>query len=215
MAKKELLPGDSTVVELIFGTKTTKGKVTKNAVITSNDSSRATLTIDFAATVVPDSGNLSKVKINPGRMDISNDIKKLVVTVQNDSGTDVRLAMLAPPIDAGLIAKIKDSDIKVGKTGKIEFEWKGKEPEYDIAHVVTFETNNPAAPRFSIPYFIKGTKGPKPGTQPQHATAKTPEQKPSTIQQKTVGSKQPIQNKIQTDTTNARKAIAPTNWPPK
>jgi hypothetical protein len=214
VAKKELPPGDSTVVELIFGTKTTKGKVTKNAVINSTDSSRASITIDFTANIVPDSGNVSKVKFNPSRMDITSDIKKFVVTVQNDSGTNVRLTMLAPPSDEGLKAKIKDSDIKVGKNGKIEFEWKGSEPEFDINHIVTFETNNPAMPRFSIPYTIKGTKGPKPGTQPQHAETKPVVAKPSDGQPP-VMSKPPIQNKIQTDTTNIRKSIAPANWPPK
>jgi hypothetical protein len=201
-------------VELIFNTRTSKGRVQKNATITSNDSSRASITIDFVAFIFPDSGDVSKVKFTPSKLEFNNALKKSVVTVLNDSGPEVRLKMANFPADTDIKVKVKDDDIKAGKKGKLEIEWAGQQPEYDISHVVTFETNSTPIARFSIPYTIKGIKGPQPIT-PPHAAAQNPLPPNGSPDQNPPITRPPAQLKVKTDSVHVPKPIPPTNWPPK
>ncbi len=185
ISKKELAPGDSTVVELVFNTRTSKGRVTKNARVTSNDSTMAAFSIDFVATIVPTPDTLSNIRIDAPRVAFAKDSTKYEVIVENHDSSMVHLTLAAKPLD-DIRADIKDDSIKPGKKGKIEFEWEGKtEPEYDVNHVVTFETGLRGITRFSVPYIVKGLKGPKPVVVPQKAQnppspAGTAVQKPNT-----------------------------------
>jgi hypothetical protein len=220
--KKALAPDDSTVVELIFGTKTSKGRVSKNAKITCNDTSRASLTIDFAANIISDPDTISNIRFNPQQLTFSKDTTKCSVTVENLDSLQVNLVMAGLPLD-GINAKVKNAAIKKGKTAKLEFEWKGTPPEYDTNHVLTFATGLPdkESARFSIPYTIRGTKGPKPGTTPQHAapiTAKGAQNigKPNSTGQITPPEGQgKILKQVTPDSINVEKQLPSTKWPPK
>ncbi len=184
ISKKELGPGDSTVVELVFNTRTSKGKVTKNARVTSNDSTMAAFSIDFVATIVPTPDTISALRIDAPRVAFEKDSTKYEVMVENHDSSMVHLALAARPLD-DIKADIKDDSIKPGKKGKIEFEWEGKTaPEFDVTHVVTFDTGLKGIPRFSVPYIVKGTKGPKPVVVPQKA--QNPPPKPGEPVQKPV-----------------------------
>ncbi len=217
-----MAPGDSTVVELIFGTKTSRGRITKNAKITCNDSTRASLTIDFAANVILDPDTVSVVKYTPQQITFSKDTTKCAVTVANNDSLQANLVMVGIPVD-NISAKVKNSAIKKGKNTKIEFEWKGTEPEYDANHVLTFATGLPdkESARFSVPYTIRGTKGPKPATKPQNSAPIKAKDLGKTAVPGTVGQVQPPGvsvkplKQITPDSINTVKPMPNTKWPPK
>ncbi|HBC47429.1 MAG TPA: hypothetical protein DEO84_03635 [candidate division Zixibacteria bacterium] len=159
--KKTLAPGESTTVALVFNTKTSRGKVSKNAKITSNDITQVSLTIDFAANIVVAPDTVSDIRLEPYKMVFSKDTARNFITVDNLDSLPVNLTMIGSPVD-GVKTKVKNANIKKGESSKLEFDWKGSVPEYDDNHVITFETGIPkGVTRFSIPYTIKGTKGPK------------------------------------------------------
>jgi hypothetical protein len=209
-------------VELIFGTKTSRGRITKNAKITCNDSTRASLTIDFVANIIFDPDTVSNVRFSPQQIAFSKDTTKCSVTVANHDSLQVNLAMAGLPLD-GINAKVKNAAIKKGKTTKLEFEWKGTAPEYDTNHVLTFETGLPdkEGARFSIPYTVRGTKGPKPGTTPQHAAPITAKSAPNAGKPNSTGQITPPEGKgkilkqVTPDSINVEKQLPNTKWPPK
>ena len=171
--KKELAPGDSTVVELVFNTRASKGKVNKNARLTCNDSTKAAVTLDFLANIVPDSDSVSTVRFSPGAFTFAKDSTKYAVVIQNYDSSMVYLKQASRPTD-DIEVKIKNDKIKTSKSGKIEFAWKGETPEFDLNRVITFDTGTKGTPRFSVAYTIRGTKGPKPPAPPQHPAPQKP-----------------------------------------
>jgi hypothetical protein len=219
-----LAPGDSTVVELIFGTKTSKGKISKNARISCNDSVRAAITIDFSANIVTNPDTVSNVRLSPDQLIFSKDKAKFSVKVDNFDTSEVRLTQVGPLPD-GVTAKIKNERIKAGKNTTLEFAWKGVQPEYDANHVATFDTGLKGIPRFSIPYTVSGTKGPKPGP------VLPPKTSPTVVKPNANGEKpganapgQPIVvpnekenlKKVSPDSVKLEKPLPGTQqWPPK
>jgi hypothetical protein len=174
--KNVLAPGDSTVVELIFNAKTAVRPplpVKKSANITSNDSARATLPINFSGRVVPDTDTVSTVVFGPPILNFHPDGKKGVILVENiKDSLDLVITQVGYLMDDFKIEAPKKAIAK-GKKGEIKVAWIGAQPEYDVERSITFETGSKATPRFSVSYFIKGLKGPSPKAAPQHA-AKTP-----------------------------------------
>jgi hypothetical protein len=181
-------------VELIFGTKTSKGRISKNARISSSDSARAAITIDFNANIVSDPDTASTVRFKPSQMFFGKDTTKYVIMVENFDSTQVNLSQ-AGFLGDGVAVKIKGPAIKPGKTTKIEIAWKGKAPEYDDNYVASFDTGLKNIPRFSVPYTVRGTKGPKPGAVAQHLAPpiKPPEPgKPAVINPPPTGQVPPV-----------------------
>jgi hypothetical protein len=202
-------------VELIFNART-KGKVSKNARISSNDSTRASITIDFAANIVGDPDTSSTVRFTPEQLAFSKDTTKYTVVVQNLDSVQVKVTPVGTSMD-GVNAKIKNEFIKAGKSGKLEFEWAGTAPEYDTNHVLAFDTGIKGVSRFSIPYTIRGLKGPKPGTVPQHGAPVTA--KPQ-IGQTTATNQKPVfvdekGNVVKLLSPDSSKAPGTQQWPPK
>ena len=211
--KKVLAPGDSTVVELVYGTKTAKGKVNKNARIMSNDSTRAIVTIDFAGFIVVSPDTSSLIRVAPEQLSFDKASKKGSAVVENHSGATINLNMVSRPRD-DIKYKFDNKPISGGDSKKLEFEWKGKAPEYDYNGVFTFETGDASINRVSVPYTIKGEKGPKP--LPGHgapATAKQiipPAVKPNNPPRPVMGN----QNG-KADSAKTVNPIPGTPWPPK
>jgi hypothetical protein len=167
--KQILPPGDSTYVELIFDTKTSRGKTVKNAQINSNDPVNGSERIDFSCTVFADSGYFRPVIVTPSKLEFDAHTTKFNVTIQNDTGSTLALRIVDAPAK-DVIVKIKNNTIQVGKRGEMALEWKGTEPEYDINSVITLETGTELLPRISIPYTIKGQKGQKAPEKHQQVT---------------------------------------------
>jgi hypothetical protein len=208
-----LAPGDSTVVELVFGTKTSKGKINKNARIMSNDSTRAAVTIDFAAFIViaPDTSSL--VRVVPDQLQFDSKTKKGSAMVENHSGTPIKLDMISKTRD-DFKYKLDSKPLSGGDSRKLEFEWKGKTPEFDANGVFTFETGDMNVSRISLPFTIKGEKGPKPlpghGSEPAKTTAKKMPAVANPSAKPLMGNQQG-----KTDSTKTINPIPGTPWPPK
>jgi hypothetical protein len=210
-----LAPGDSTVVELIFNTKA-KGKVSKNARISSNDSTRASITIDFTANIVGDPDTLSSIRMTPAQLAFSKDTTKYSLVVQNMDSVQAKVVQVGTSPD-GVSAKIKNGIIKAGTSGKVEIDWKGTQPEYDSNHVLSFDTGIKGVSRFSVPYTIRGLKGPKPGTVAQKPTANAVK---SQAGQTTTTGQKPIfvdekGNVVKLLSPDSGKAPTTQQWPPK
>jgi hypothetical protein len=209
-----LAPGDSTVVELVFGTKTSKGKVTKNARIMSNDSTRAVVTIDFAGFIVVQPDTTSLIRLTPSQLQFSRESKKGSITVENHGGSQINLQMVSQPV-VEFKYKFGSNLINGGDSRKLEFEWKGETPEYDINHVFTFETGDMNVSRISIPYTIKGEKGPKPAPAGAHgAPPKIPNQV-TAVPVKPEAKPLVGNQKAKTDSLKTVNPIPGTPWPPK
>jgi hypothetical protein len=213
--KKELAPGDSTVVELIFNTKTSKGKINKNARIMSNDSTRSSVTIDFAGNITISPDTISLIRLAPEQLQFAKSAKKAAVNIENHGGSQIKLSMVGVPSD-NIKLKSGDAAIEGGSSKRLEFEWKGKTPEYDVGHVLTFETGDLSVSRLSIPYTIKGEKGPKPGPVSAHSAAKPANPvinpaKPSGPENKPAMGNQ----KGKSDSTKTVNPLPGTPWPPK
>jgi hypothetical protein len=158
LQKTELLPGDSTSVELIFNTRTYKGKMTKSAKVTTNDTTQANLSIDFSVNVFPGPDTGSLIRLLPDQVRFGKDTTKQTVQVENLSNSSLNVAMIDNVTD-NIRYKIKSKEIKPGQTGILEFEWRGGEvPKYDVNRSITFSTALDSIPYFSIPYTIKGTE---------------------------------------------------------
>ena len=169
--KNKLAGGDSTIVELIFNTRAVSGKVTKNARITSSDSSRANVTIDFSASIFTNPDTLSPVRATPDQLVFGEDSKKLSVEIQNYGKIPAKLNLAERAPDEFKL-KYKKDLLKPGDKRKIEIEWKGILLEHDINRSFTFEIGGMGVSRLSIPYTLKGEKGPEPGKTQQHTTVK-------------------------------------------
>jgi hypothetical protein len=209
-------------VELIFSTKTTKGKISKNARISCNDSVRAAITIDFSANILPNPDSLSSVKINPDQIFFSKDTTKAEVKVENLDSNQVQLTQVGS-LPYGVSAKIKNSPVKSGKSALLQFTRKGEAPEYDANYVATFDTGIKSVARFSVPYTVRGTKGPKPGAVPSHGAPATV--KPTTAGEKTPNTPGQMRNatsekenlkQVSPDSVKLEKPLPGTQqWPPK
>jgi hypothetical protein len=177
LQKNTLAPGDSTVVELIYDTHTYKGKVDKNARVMTNDT---TLTVDLAADVYMSPDTLSLIRFSPDKLEFDKDANrnKQTVTIENHSNSKLEITQSTVPLD-NMKLKIKDDNIKPGKTGRVEFEWKGDYPKADLAHSVTFQTGLDSMPRFTLGYVIKGTEPPPRPIPPKDITRAPNSDKPT------------------------------------
>jgi hypothetical protein len=136
------------------------------------------------------------------------------VTVENHGGSQIKLQMVNQQI-ADFKCKIDNSPLNGGDSRKLQFEWKGKTPEYDIAHVFTFETGDMNVNRFSIPYTIKGEKGPKPALANTHPAPPKPAN--PAVTSPGVNVAKPVMGN-QNGKADSLKIVNPlpgTPWPPK
>jgi hypothetical protein len=176
-------------VGLIFKTGATRSKTVKNAKVSTNDSTQTNLTISFSANVYAVPDTISSLRLNPVNLDVDPKTLKQVVMVENHGKDKVKLSLAEKPLDQMKI-KIKDSEIKPGQKGQIQFEWKGDFLKEDLKHVVTFETSDTTFKRFSVPYVVKGTD-PAPPPPKQAAQPKSTEQLNAPIQSIIKGTQPP------------------------
>jgi hypothetical protein len=217
-----LAPGESTVVELVFNTKTSRGPINKSARVTSNDSLKATVNIDFRGQIVPDTGMNVVLRPVPSKVEFIKGKETEIVTLVNNSKSEIVPALISEPWD-DVELKIKDRHIRSGKKGEVEISWKGSVPEYDITRSLTFETGNTDLPRFTIPYTIKGTRGPRPApahTPPKQTAKSQPniQRPPSTAMP--AGSAVKAQQKGEKGAADVKKKedekpVTGAQWPPK
>ena len=161
-----LAPGDSTVVELAFKTKTYKTMVNKNATIYSNDLANSQSKIYVSAKVYEAQDATLPISWGPDQVRFTEQDNKFEVVVTNKSANNMNLSSLEDAFD-GLSMKIKNSEIKPGKQAKIEFEWKGEFQKENLERSLTFIAVGDSETRFTVPFFVAGTNPTPPKAAPK------------------------------------------------
>ncbi len=218
--KDVLAPGDSTVVELVFNTGTVARppmNVRKSANILSNDTNSPTIPISFAGKVVADTDTVSTMVFKPNAFQFGPENRKFEISFENvNDSTALNIRPVGYIMD-DIAIKHSGKAVEEGRRGKVDIEWKGDVPEYDVNRSITFETGSVASPHFTVAYSIKGTKGPRP-LPPAQQAHKTPVTKAGTEGgvRPTTASRPPGATAIKADTT--KKEVTPWGekvWPPK
>ena len=181
MKKKQLAPGDSTVVELTFKTRSYKTKITKAATINTNDLTQSNVKIRVSAHVdaVPDA--TLPFAYTPDKLEFSQDEKKLEVVITNTGDQKLHLTRVGDTYE-GLSMKLDDDSLKPGKKTRIKFKWNGEFQKENFERSVTFVVTGSGSTRFSVPFIVKGTD-------PTPVKKKAPRKKPVTRPAKTTTGK--------------------------
>jgi hypothetical protein len=182
IAKNVLAPGDSTVVELIIKGNSIKYKKTVSADISSNDALAAKIRIRFSAAALPDTDTVSTVFFSPKILEFGEEHRRQKITVKNYEDLSALALMPVGYVMDAISIDYPSKPLKSGGKDEIKLTWKGEIPEYDVERSLTFDTGSDSLPRFSIPYVIKGIKGPQPGKgghQAQTAAPRPPTTKPT------------------------------------
>jgi hypothetical protein len=219
--KDVLAPGDSTVVELVFNTGTVARppmNLRKSANVMSNDADKPTIPIYFTGRVVADTDTVSTMVFKPNSFQFSPEKRKAEIFFENVNDSAALNVKPVGYLMDDFVIKPSDKAIGNGKRGKVEVEWKGNVPEYDVTRAITFETGSAASPYFSIAYSIKGTKGPRPAPPPAQAHKPPIKAGPDSGVKATTASRttSPPAAPIKADTT--KKEVTPWGekvWPPK
>jgi hypothetical protein len=190
-----LAPGESTVVELIFKTRTYRTKISKYATIYSNDPTQSTVKIHLSANVYAANDTTVPFTLSSGKVELSSESKKGKIVLENKGESKIKIEPTESLVE-GLKLKIDNDDPKPGQTSELQFEWKDDFQKENIERSITFTavgegSNNM---RFSIPVFVQGTDPTKPAQ-----TAKTkrkPVTKSSVTGSKTV--RKPIPRRVTT-----------------
>jgi hypothetical protein len=195
--------------------------VKKNANVMSNDELAPTLPINFSCKVVPDTDTVSTIVFGPSLLEFSPEYRKHQIFFENAKDT---AGLSVRPIGYVMDEfefKHHGKDIGPGKKGKIDIEWKGNLPEYNVERSITFETGSAETPRFTIAYSIKGTKGqkptPPPPVKPAQASTRSTTSRPDMPRPVVGGS---TTTRPQTATTKAdsirnENPLDQKQWPPK
>jgi hypothetical protein len=149
-----LAPGESTVVELIFRSRTYKTVIKKYATIYSNDpvSPRTKIHLEIEVDAEPDSALYFTMSDNA--VSFTENRNKAEIEIVSTSSEDIFLGQITEPVE-GLKVEIKNEKIKPGKKGKLRFEWNNPIGKENIEESITFTANDSTI--FSIPIFIAGT----------------------------------------------------------
>jgi len=219
--KNVLAPGDSTVVELVFNGKTARvGPKTVNATVSSNDSTAAGMRLSFSARAVADTDTVSTILFSPRLIEFGKGQEKRQIVFENvKDSSNIVISHVGYLMD-DVVVKTENESVKMGNGTTVKLEWDGDTPEYDIERSLTFETGSNKVPRISIPYVIKGTKGPKLPAQQHAAKAVSKANQPPPA--KTPASRTAVGNAatqkpahVKADTLKATNPVDQQQWPPK
>jgi len=152
LEKSELAVGDSTYVEVIYSTKTYRGKQSKRPSITTNMGT-APMRVNFTAEVVTNPQETYPIKISPYKFDISQfgekERSKLEFKIENVSESDVNVSLI--DMDDKYFKVKLPSKIKAGGTESGEVEIYDEYINSEFEKSITIELNDPDHSRFTIP----------------------------------------------------------------
>ena len=170
-----MAPGESTVVELIFRTRTYRTRISKYATIYSNDPDHPTAKIHLSANVFTKPDSILPFKFSSEKINLSKDLKKSKIILENNSDSKLYIEPAGNGID-GLSLDVKNDDPKPGQKSELRFEWKNEFEKEDSEISVTFLTygSGDDTTRFSIPVVLQGTDPAPPPkvTRPKRTTVK-------------------------------------------
>ncbi len=160
-----MAPGDSTVVELTFKTRTYKTKLSKSATIHSNDLTQSQVRIRVSAQVDAAPDTTLPYTHTPDKLEFTQDDKKSELVFANTGDQKLYLTQVGDTYD-GLSMKFSDKPIKPGKETKIKFNWKGEFEKENFERSVTFVVTGSGSTRFTVPFVVEGTDPTPPPKKP-------------------------------------------------
>ena len=179
-----MAPGESTVVELIFKTRTYKTRISKYATIYSNDPDQPTAKIHMSAHVYPSPDTSLPFALSLEKVNLSKDSKKSKIVLENKGDSRLYVESAGEVID-GLSIKVKNDDPKPGQKSELRFEWKDEFEKENSERSITFLVygSGKDTTRFSVPILLQGTDPtpPKVRQPPKRKTSKSAKTKPKTI----------------------------------
>jgi hypothetical protein len=159
--KKNVEPGDSTRIELIFGSSTYDGHVSKFAQVKCNGKGRVPA-LTFIANVIPDSESIGPIVAEPRRINLNGD--KTRSAVAKDLATAVTLTNTGEdPVDLTMIDK-PDRDVTVddfsgtlapGESHTLNVRFTKALPELTFSRSITFAVSDSTQARLTVPVFKK------------------------------------------------------------
>ena len=170
-----MAPGESTVVALIFKTRTYKTKISKYATIYSNDPGQSTVKIHLSANVYASPDSILPFTFSEEKVNLSKDEKKGKIVFENKGDSRLYIKPAGNGIE-GLSINVKNDDPKPGQKSELRFEWKNEFEKENSEISVTFLTygSESDSTRFSIPVMLQGTDPAPPPkvTRPKRTTTK-------------------------------------------
>ena len=173
MSKKELAVGDSTLLEIIFSTKTYKNRITKRPKIQTNEGP-PDKRVQIIADVVSRPDSTYPLVMKPYKLDLSQFGEKLrdkiEFTITNVSDENINISMIAfakEYFDVNL-----PSSIEAGKSAKCSLKLKESVIKENFEKSFTIETSDSKNSRFTMPVKRKLRTSTQANTKP-NKTAKT------------------------------------------
>jgi hypothetical protein len=159
--KKEIGPGDSARVELIFGSHNYRGDVEKFAQIISNAQGRAPA-LTFSAFVVADSVSMGPLEATPRLINLDETMAEEAgggwvsrFMLKNNGKSPVTVETLDKP-DRLVATDGFDGALGPGETTEVTLRFEAGLPSQVFSKSLTFLVSDPAQARLTVPVFKKG-----------------------------------------------------------
>ncbi|UCD17453.1 MAG: DUF1573 domain-containing protein [Candidatus Zixiibacteriota bacterium] len=152
LKKAELAAGDSAELEVIYSTRTYRGRQTRHPSIMTNMEPKK-FQVSFTAEVVPNPEETYPIIISPYTFDISQFNEKerenLNFTITNVSEEDLEISLI--DIAPNMFKVKLPRKIRVGKTEKGKIEILDEYRDHEFEKSMTIELSDKAKSRFTIP----------------------------------------------------------------
>jgi len=141
--KSELAAGDSTWIELIYTASAKKSSASKNARVTTNDTTLGKVTISFKMEAVEPGDSALLLEADPPTLDFSpiegKKIRKLEAKIENTTDQKMELAIVSAPPDYFDKVELNRTELKPGKEAKLKIELTDAEQNKDFKKSITIE----------------------------------------------------------------------------
>jgi hypothetical protein len=152
LTKKELAPGESTDLEIVFSTKRYRNRVVKSPRIVTNDGTSGT-NVRIISTVVARPDSTYPIVIKPYKLDISQFGEKprseMKFHITNVSDVDIELTLIDKP--DGLFDIKLPKSIDAGETAQAQLTLRDDAMDASFEKSITLELDDEQASRFTIP----------------------------------------------------------------
>jgi hypothetical protein len=159
--KKNVEPGDSTRIELIFGSTTYDGPVSKFAQVKCNGKGRVPA-LTFIANVIPDSERIGPIVAEPRRINLNDDESRsnvgenlaTAITLTNTGKEPVNITMIDKP-DRDIIVDDFTGTLAPGEARTLNVRFTEALPELTFSRSITFAVSDSTEARLTVPVFKK------------------------------------------------------------
>jgi hypothetical protein len=167
LRKKNVAPGDSADVEVIFSTGRYNSNVQKSATIISDAPGMAPA-LTFTAWPVTSSDSLTPFTVSPGLVDLDSlrsagKTGDLDVKVKNVSSQSLQFSLVSQP-DQWIKVKVPSAPVAPGKEEMIKLSFDAAVADTILNKSFTIEASDSAKTRFTVPIQKATRTGPAPTT---------------------------------------------------